>query len=65
MAIKFKRGDKVTQVVKPISGEVVNVQVVDGDHLQFEVAFVGEDGEPHAKWFREDEVDLTPEAPAA
>ncbi len=66
MALAFKKGDKVSQKVFVIEGEVTNVQVVDGDHLQFAVAYTGEDGEQHETWFREDQLVAKPaDTPAA
>lgn len=60
MPMKFKKGAQVVQVVKPIEGEIVNVAIVD-DVVQYEVAFTGEDGEPHARFFTEEQLDHSPE----
>lgn len=56
MPMKFKKGDKVVQAVKPIEGEVVSVAIVD-DVVQFEVSYIGDDGEAHARFFTEEQLD--------
>ena len=58
MAIKFKRGDSVTQVVTaPIIGTVTAANIVDDD-VSFLVAYVGADGESHERFFKEDEIEV-------
>jgi hypothetical protein len=64
MPIAFKKGAKVRQIVPVIEGEVVDVKIVDGD-VQFEVAYTGADGEPHARYFTEDEIEAAPAEGAA
>lgn len=56
MAIAYKLGAKVRQVVPVIEGEVVNVAIIDGD-VAFEVAYIGTDGEPHSRFFTEAELE--------
>jgi hypothetical protein len=56
MALAFKPGDSVKQKVKVIEGTVVGPEVVDGD-VQYKVAYVGEDGEPHERLFTEDQIE--------
>jgi len=56
MALKFKRNDVVRQVVPVIEGVVGDAKIVDGD-VQYEVAYVGADGEPHFRFFKEDEIE--------
>ncbi|MGI4847366.1 MAG: hypothetical protein ACRYGK_04410 [Janthinobacterium lividum] len=46
MALKFKKGDAVRQVVKPITGTVTDIQIVDSD-VSYIVAYEDGDGEPH------------------
>lgn len=57
MPMKFKKGDSVRQVVKPIEGDIVNVAIV-ADVVQFEVAYTGEDGEAHARFFTEEQLEV-------
>lgn len=60
---KFSKGDKVTQIVTPIQGEVIGFQVDQetGD-LQVAVAWGGDaDGDgkvDHVKYFKESEIAL-------
>lgn len=56
MGLKFKKGDKVVQVVKPFHGEVVGAQIIDGTEIRYEVAYTGEDGEQHGGFFTEDAI---------
>lgn len=56
MPIAFKPGDSVKQKVKVIEGTVVGPEIVDGD-VQFRVTFTGEDGEPHERVFKEDQIE--------
>lgn len=55
MSMKFKKGDKVQQVIPVISGEIKDAQIVDGDHVQYLVSYAGEDGSTE-RWFREDQL---------
>ncbi len=55
MGMKFKKGDIVRQVVPVIEGEIVSKAIVDDD-VQYEVAYIGADGEPHSRFFKEDEL---------
>lgn len=56
MAMAFKKGDRVRQVVPTIEGEVVGVKIVD-DEVQFEVAYTDPQGEQHSRFFRESEIE--------
>lgn len=56
MALKHKNGDKVRQVVPVIEGEVVDAKIIDGD-VQYEVAYIGADGEQHSRFFTEAEIE--------
>lgn len=64
MPIAFKVGDKVRQVVPAISGAVQNVAIVDGE-VQFEVAYIGADGEQHSRFFAEGEIEAAPSGDTA
>lgn len=55
MALAFKKGDKVRQVVNVIEGEVVDVAVIDSD-VQFKVDYVDANGEAHSRFFTEAEI---------
>lgn len=57
MGAKFKKGDSVVQAVKPISGTVTRIIVVDEDEIQIMVAYTGEDGEQHERPFTEDQLE--------
>lgn len=57
MPIPFKKGDTVRQVVPVIEGVVKTLAIVD-DKVQFEVAYTGEDGEDHSRFFTEGEIEL-------
>lgn len=61
---KFKRGDKVTQVVPAISGEVVgyNIDQESGD-VQYHVVWTDADQHEHSRFFKEDDIELS--TPAA
>lgn len=60
MALKFKKGDKVRQVVKVIEGEVTDAVIIDAD-VQFKVQWEDQDG-VHERTFTEDQIELKPEA---
>ena len=70
MPMKFKKGDAVRQVVKPIEGPVLGVAIVD-DVVQYEVGWTDDAGEAHSRYFTEEQLDAVPpaeappEAPAA
>lgn len=55
MALAFKPGDSVVQNIKPIEGTVVDAKIIDGD-VQFVVAYMGDDGEPHERTFAEGDI---------
>ena len=56
---KFKKGDSVRQIVKPIEGTVEAFQV-DQEHgnLQVLVKWKDEEGVEHSRFFNEDEVEV-------
>lgn len=56
MGMKFKKGDDVVQVVKPIAGPVTNVAIVD-DVVQYEVRWTDEAGDAHARYFTEEQLE--------
>lgn len=56
MALKFKVGDTVKQIVTPIEGIVTRAHIVDGDSIEFFVAYTGQDGEQHERSFKEDQI---------
>lgn len=56
MPVAFKPGDSVQQKVKVIKGTVQGAEVIDNE-LQFKVAYIGEDNEPHERFFKEDELE--------
>ena len=59
MALKFKKGDKVRQVVHIFEGVVTDAAIIDAD-VQFKVDYVGADGESHTRHFTEDQIELAP-----
>ena len=63
MPLAHKVGAAVRQVVPVITGTVTDIKIVDGEP-QFEVAYTGADGEPHARYFTEDEIEAAPAADA-
>jgi hypothetical protein len=58
MALQFKPGDQVRQVVTPIQGEVVGVAIVDAD-VQFEVKWTDAAG-THTRFFTGEQIEATP-----
>lgn len=54
MALAFQKGDQVRQVVPVIAGQVLDMQIIDGD-VQYLVEYV-EDGETKQRWFKETEI---------
>lgn len=57
MALKFKKGDRVSQIVPVIEGEVVNSAIVD-DEVSFLVAYEDLDGVVHERWFKDSELEV-------
>jgi hypothetical protein len=55
MALQFKIGDSVRQVVPAIEGKVVSVAIVDGD-VQFCVEYEA-DGESHQRYFSGEQIE--------
>lgn len=55
MALSFKKGDTVRQVIPTITGVVVDVAVIDAD-VQFLVEYTGVDGMSHQRYFKETEI---------
>ena len=64
MAMKFKKGDSVQQLVAPIRGVVMGAQVVDGDHVQYLVQHTDANGEATQTWFKEEHLGADPKAKA-
>lgn len=56
MAITHKIGASVRQVVPVIQGTVVDQKIIDGE-VKFCVEYSGPDGEPHQRFFAEDEIE--------
>lgn len=56
MGMKFKKGDSVAQIVKPIVGPVTNVAIVD-DVVQYEVTWTDKGGDTHARYFTEEQLE--------
>jgi hypothetical protein len=54
MALAFKKGDQVAQVVPVIQGEVLDMQIIDGE-VQYLVAYT-ENGEAKQRYFKEAEI---------
>lgn len=53
---KFKVDEEVVQIVNaPIQGKIVERRVSGDDDL-FLVSWIDVDGEPHERWFNEDEI---------
>ena len=67
MALKFKIGDKVRQVVPVIEGTVTNAAIIDGD-VQFSVTWADPvTGDVHERHFTDAQIEAVPapvEAPA-
>lgn len=68
MALQFKPGDKVRQVVHVIEGVVRDAVIIDAD-VQFKVVYEDADGQPHERNFTGDQIELVADpvdpAPAA
>lgn len=56
MALKFKKGAEVAQIVPIIHGTVLDSRIVDDD-VSYLVEYVGADGEAHERWFAEAELE--------
>lgn len=56
MGMKFKKGDAVVQVVKPIAGPITGVAIVN-DVVQYEVSWTDETGDAHARYFTEEQLE--------
>lgn len=57
MALAFKKGDMVRQVVPVIEGEVMTLAIVD-DAVQYLVRYTDASGEVHERYFTEEELAL-------
>lgn len=56
MALKFKKGDAVRQVVPaPVEGVITGQAIVD-DEVQYSVQWTGPDGDSHERFFTEDQL---------
>lgn len=68
MALKFKRGAVVRQVVKPIEGAIVGMRVVDDD-VQYEVTWQDPDDKTgksmHSRFFSGDDLEAVEQEGAA
>lgn len=56
MGLKFKIGQPVSQIIKPIQG-VVTEQRVIADEIQFHVQYVNAAGQLSAVWLSEDALE--------
>lgn len=57
MALKFKIGDDVRQVMPaPFAGKVAEAVIVESD-VQFRVEFTDADGNVQSKFFAEDQIE--------
>ena len=57
MALAFKKGDKVKQILVPIEGEVIGQQIND-DEVVFHVEWTDAEGNQMSRWFKESELAL-------
>ena len=57
MALKFKQGDSVSQIVFTVAGTVKSATIVDND-ICYLVEYGGADGETHERFFKEDEIEV-------
>ena len=62
MALKFKPGDAVVQIVAPINGVVVGPQIIDAD-VHWLVKWTDASGENHERYFSEEQIELIPATP--
>lgn len=60
MALKFKRGDIVRQVVPVITGRVADHVIIDGD-VQYVVDYADAEGNLVSRPFTEVQLELRPE----
>ena len=56
MGLKFTVGASVAQVVTPITGQVVDAKIVDGNSIQYLVRYTDATGAQHERWFAESEL---------
>ena len=56
MALAFKAGQQVTQVVTPIVGVVKEAKIVDGDQVVYVVSYTDSNGVQHERTFNENEI---------
>jgi hypothetical protein len=56
MALKFKTGAKVRQVVPVIVGSVTGMSIA-GDEVVYSVEYTDADGVPHERFFGESEIE--------
>lgn len=63
MALKFKSGDDVRQIIHPIEGKIVGKAIVDDD-VQYLVEWTDKDGERCQRYFREEEIEGVANQPA-
>jgi hypothetical protein len=61
MALMYKRGNIVRQVVpKPIEGVISEAQIV-GDEVQYLVTWTDADGNEQARHFSEEQLEIAPD----
>ena len=61
MALAFKKGDSVRQVVPAVQGIVTGMQII-GDEVQYLVQWTGLDGETVERAFTETQIEAAPRA---
>lgn len=64
MAMKFKKGDVVRQVVRPIEGAITDATIADVEVI-FKVEWTDDKGDHRARYFKEDEIEVVPAAPVS
>jgi hypothetical protein len=58
--MKFKKGYEVRLIQPVIEGPILSVAIVD-DEVQYEVEYVGADGEIHRRFFKEADLESKPQ----
>lgn len=56
MALKFKKGDPVRQLVPVIQGNIVEQNITD-DEVAYKIEWVNAGGETESRWFKESELE--------
>ena len=56
MALKFKKGDSVRQLVPVITGTIVEQNITDNE-VAYKVEWQNAQGETESRWFKESELE--------